>query len=168
MRAYPTRPSTYQVGLGAGRPIKVGANHFFTPHVGFQYIHVDSESYTETGAGVLNLTVNPDDVDIALGIVGARYHFNMQTADGIVTPEVRASLLYDFAGDEAQATSTFAGGGAAFNLTGTDVEELGGSLGLGLTYTSEDGSFSLGADYDAELRSDFVGHTARIEIKFHF
>ena len=87
---------------------------------------------------------------------------------GILTPEIRASLLYDFASDEAQATSTFAGGGAAFNLTGTNVAELGGSVGLGLTYARKDGLFTLGADYDAEFKDDFIGQTARLELKFHF
>ena len=107
-------------------------------------------------------------IDIALGIVGARYHFNAPTEKGIVTPEIRGSLLYDFAGDEAQSTSTFTGGGASFQVAGADVAELGGSLGAGLSYTTHDGRVTLGADYDVELKEDFIGHAGRIEFRLHF
>lgn len=158
----------YMARIGTGRPIKVGSNSFLTPSVGFQYTHVANDSYTETGAGALNLTVNPEDIDIALGIVGARYHVNVPTEKGIVTPEIRGSVSYDFAGDEAQSTSTFTGGGAAFQVAGADVAELGGSIGAGLSYTTSDGRVTFGADYDAEFKADFLGHAGRIELKLHF
>ena len=158
----------YMARVGTGIPIEVGSNSFLTPHVGFQYTHVDSESFTETGAGALNLTVNPEDLDIALGIVGVRYHFNMPMEEGIMTPEIRGSVLYDFAGDEAQSSSTFTSGGAAFTTTGADVAELGWSFGAGLSYTTDDGRVTFGANYDAEFKEDFVGHAARIEFKLRF
>ena len=154
--------------IGAGMPIEMASNSFLTPHVGFQYTRVDSESFTETGAGAMNLTVNTEDLDVALGIVGARFHFNAPTETGTVTPEIRASLLYDFAGDEAQSSSTFTGGGAAFTTTGIDVAELGGSFGAGLSYTTDNGRITFGADYDAEFKADFVGHSGRVEFKLHF
>jgi outer membrane autotransporter protein len=158
----------FMAGVGAGIPIKVGSASFLTPHVGFSYTHVSSDSYTETGAGGLNLTVAPEDLTIALGIVGARYHVNMPTGDGILTPEFRGSVMYDLASDKAQSSSTFTGGGAAFTTTGADVASAAYSVGGGLSYTTADGGMSIGADYDAEVKSDFIGHAGRIELKVHF
>jgi len=43
-------------------PVEVESGHFITPTASFQYTLVDNETYTETGAGVLNLRVNQDNV----------------------------------------------------------------------------------------------------------
>jgi len=158
----------FMAGIGAGMPIKVGSASFLTPHVGFNYTHVSSDTYTETGAGGLSLTVAPEDLTIALGIVGARYHVNMPTGDGTLTPEFRGSVMYDVASDNAQSSSTFTGGGPTFTTTGADVASTAYSVGAGLSYTTADGAMSIGADYDAEVKSDFIGHAGRIELKVHF
>jgi len=158
----------YMASIDAGIPVMVGSNSFLTPHVGFQYTHMSSDSFTETGAGDLNLTVIPEDLDIALGIVGARYHFNMPSENGTLTPELRGSVMLDFASDEAQSSSTFAGGGAAFTTAGADVAELAWSFGAGLSYSTDDGGMTFGADYDAEIKDDFLGHSGKVEFKLHF
>jgi len=84
------------------------------------------------------------------------------------TPELRAAYLYDFIGDDFQSTSTFTGGGAAFDTNGSDVAQQSGSLGIGLTYEAEDGRLLISADYDAEVKSDFLGHSAALTARLKF
>lgn len=156
----------YMVSVGGGMPINVGGSTFVTPTAGLSYTHVTSDSYTETGAGNLNMTVNPDDVDAIVGRIGARFHTLLEQGEGTLIPEARLGVSYDFAGDEAAATGTYTGGGAAFATEGAEVEQLGGNIGLGLTFDS--GMWSVGANYDAEVKSGFVGHSASLEARFKF
>ena len=76
---------------------------------------------------------------MTLGVLGVRLHGVV----GNMIPELRASMQYDFASDEAEATATFAGGGSAFTTTGAEVEEFGYNLGLGVGWESDGASFSL-------------------------
>jgi hypothetical protein len=125
-----------------------------------------SDNYTETGGGGFNQIVNPEDVDVIVGSVGVKIHTKVKSGNGFVVPELRGGLNYDFAGDEAAASATYTGGGAAFTVTGAEVAQFGGSAGLGLTYIH--GAFSVAANYDAEIKEDFVSHSGTFEARFNF
>ena len=103
-------------------PRKFGANSFLTPTLAFDYTSVNYDIYTETGAGNLNLTVAQSDTSVAMTSAGVRLH--KVVGGGSFVPEIRAALQYDLAGDEAEASSTFAGGGAAFTTKGAKIEQF--------------------------------------------
>tara|TARA_Y100001934_G_scaffold256986_1_gene325577 strand:+ start:299 stop:5455 length:5157 start_codon:yes stop_codon:yes gene_type:complete len=159
----------YMVNIGAGMPIEVEKNHYITPSAQFQYTLVDNETYTESGAGALNLRVDQDQINVALGVLGMRYHTLNTGNNGTWTPELRAGITYDFAGDDGQSTSIFNGGGAAFQTTGADVVELGFRGGLGLSFTpAENHGLSVSANYDLWGKEDFVSHSANVSIRLDF
>ena len=157
----------YTVRVGGGTPM-VNGKHILTPKAAFQYTHVESGSFTETGAGVLNLVVAPEDLDMAVGIVGLDYHTSYAVTGGTMTPQFRTSVSYDFAADNADTVSRFTGVTATFTTQGVDGEELGGSLGAGLTYSRDDGSLGLSVDYDIDLKDNYVAHTGRMRAKVNF
>ena len=49
-----------------------------------------------------------------------------------------------------------------------DIAEFGGSVGTGLTFTTVDGRWDLNADYDADIKADYLGHTGRLEARYNF
>ena len=157
------------LNIGAGMPTQVAPNQFITPKASFQYTRVENETYSETGASALNLRVDQDTINVALAELGLRYHSNNSDDNGTWTPELRAGITYDFAGDDGQSTSVFNGGGAAFQTTGADVVELGyrGGLGLGFRPTSING-LSLSANYDVWAKEDFVSHSANLTARINF
>lgn len=157
----------YMLSVGGGIPFNVASDTFFTPTVGLAYTHVTSESYTETGAGNLNLIVDPDDVDAIIASIGGKLATTIKSGSHLYTPELRIGVSYDIAGDEATATGTYTGGGAAFTTTGTENEELAGNVGLGLTLEAGQG-VSLAANYDADIKDAFLGHSASLEVRFRF
>ena len=164
-----TSSDQFMINLGAGMPIKVGGGAYFTPDVGLNITHVVNQAYTETGAGSLNLRIDAEDITIAKVSAGGRYHANIKTADGTFIPELRARLLYDMAGDDGSSSSTFTGGGAAFNVNGLDVVEFATSVGAGMSYTpSFDEDVSLSVNYDAELKENFTGHSANFNLRYAF
>jgi outer membrane autotransporter protein len=164
-----TDSNQFMVNLSAGMPQQIEPGTFFTPSVGLNFTHVTNNNYTETGAGVLNLTVNPEDITIAKVSLGGRLHTSVKSPDGTLTPELRARVLYDMAGDDGSSTNTFTGGGAAFSVKGLDVVEFSTSVGAGVAYTpSFDAGMSLSVNYDAELKDTFTGHAANFTLKYAF
>jgi uncharacterized protein with beta-barrel porin domain len=157
------------INLNAGMPTQISPGTFFTPSVGLNITHVVNQAYTETGAGDLNLRVTPEDITIAKVSLGGRLHTSVSNKDGVFTPEVRARVLYDMAGDDGSSSNTFTGGGAAFSVNGLDVVEFATSVGAGLAYTpSFDTGMKLSVNYDAELKQNFTGHSANFTLKYAF
>ena len=157
----------YSINARAGIPLRISNEAFITPTAGLSWTHVEGATYTETGAGSLNLTVAQEDVDVATGFFGVRLHSVMNLGIGKwVMPDLRASIQYDFVGDEAQATSAFAGGGAGFTTEGTSVERLGVSVGAGVTLELDNLNFSV--LYGAGFKSGDISHTGAVrgEIRF--
>ena len=145
---------------------------YFTPTFGLNITHVANKEYTETGAGVLNLKVKPEDITIVKASLGGRLHTNVEGDDGIFVPELRAKLLYDFAGDDGSSTNTFTGGGAAFNVEGMDVAEFASSVGVGFAFApsgmEELDGMSFSVNYDAEFKSDFTGQSGNFNFRYAF
>ena len=140
----------------------------FTPNANFQLTSVTSDAFTETGAGVLNLVVAPEDLDMAVATLGVNWQSSFQTKGGTWTPQIRTSVSYDFAGDEADSVSRFTGQNTTFTTKGAEVEELGANIGAGLSLSGADGTWDLSADYDADIKSDFLAHTGRLRAKYNF
>ncbi|MCH2390120.1 MAG: autotransporter outer membrane beta-barrel domain-containing protein, partial [Nitrospinales bacterium] len=132
---------------------------------------VANKEYTETGAGVLNLKVNPEDITIAKASLGGRLHASVESSDGIFVPELRAKLMYDMAGDDGSSSNTFTGGGAAFQVEGMDVEEFAASVGVGFAFKPTDKEMegmTFSVNYDAEFKEDFTGQSGNFNFRYAF
>ena len=158
----------YSVTVAAGVPVHKGAVTI-TPKGGLFYSFADPSQYTETGAGGLNMTINPASTHVLEASLGASVAYEHQNSDGsLVTPEARAAALYEFLGDEGSATAKYSGSGATFKTQGLDPSKLGGTLGVGVGYTTQDGVWEVRADYDAEFRSGYVGHNGTLTGRINF
>ena len=143
--------------------------HVITPHAGFHYTHISGDTYTQASTlpGLRGL-IKIDSTDVALGILGVRYHTEIKAGNGSsIKPELRAGMSYDFASDEGRTTTTLPGT-APLSVKGADVAGLGGTVGLGLAFTSADSRWTLGAAYDADFKADYLGHTGQITAKLNF
>src|SRR5206468_3412082 len=71
------------IGLAAGYALR--------PVAGFDWLRLTEESYTESGAGSLSLTVDPKDLDTTVARFGARVFGRVSMgAQGVLLPELRA------------------------------------------------------------------------------
>jgi uncharacterized protein with beta-barrel porin domain len=64
------------------------------------------------------------------------------------------------------STSRYSGGGAAFTVTGAEVDRASLGLGFGLKYVTD--NVTVTASYDAELKDEYTAHTASIDLRFGF
>lgn len=161
--------SQLSVGISGGVPMELSSNVFITPNASLTWNNYDADTYTETG-GSLAQTVNSADVSNLTGTIGARIHAVYENFDNdgtVFIPELRVALIGDLVDDDATAMATFAGAGVtAYQVTGTDTDDVGALVGIGLGFDNADWSASL--NYDADLRSDFMSHTARAEFRWKF
>jgi outer membrane autotransporter protein len=158
----------FMMRVGGGVPLNMGSNSFVTPNASFQWTRVMNEKYTETGAGVLNQTVTPEDIDVGMLTAGLRLHKIIKTNDKFSwVPELRASVLYDVAGDDPTSTSNFAGG-ATLQTAGATTAQLGGAIGVGVTLLDTGSNMTISANYDADFKSDYLGHSGQLQAAWKF
>ena len=128
------------------------------PFASLQYIYLDEESFAESGAGGVSLLVDSRTTDSLVSELGLRLGRVFQTATGSLVPEVSLAWKYDFDIDDRDITASFAGSpGAAFTITGQDVDDHGAVFGAGLTFIHKSG-FSTSLEYNGELRGDYSAH----------
>jgi outer membrane autotransporter protein len=156
----------YTVSGDAGYVIKSGEFNV-TPLGSLVYSHMEIEKYTETGADSLNLTVNAQDYDLLQSGLGVKLDHPYTDNSGTYVPEVHFKWLYDFIGDKAATTATFAGGGSSFSTNGADPAQSSFNLGAGLTFYTK-GNITLSAVYDYETKADFDSHSGQATFRYNF
>ncbi len=160
------RGQQYSVLLDGGYTFKTKQVNI-TPLASLQYIHLHIQSYTETGADALNLSVASQDYDMLQSGLGAKFDRPFEVAYGTIIPEVHAKWLYDFIADKQATTSTFSGGGGSFATNGftpaRNALDVGGRLAL-----VTKGNWSFDANYDFEYKQDFTSHTGWADVRYSF
>jgi len=139
----------------------------FIPMVGLTYSHLNIDSYTESGADSLNLTVDSQEYDLLQSSLGVRVERPWTTSIGEFLPEVHARWMYDFIGDEAATTSTFTGGGSSFSTRGADPAQHSYNAGAGITFFATE-NITLSGVYDFEGKEDYTSHTGKGVIRFAY
>ncbi len=138
-----------------------------TPMASLNYTHLEIGSYTETNAGALSLNVASQGYDKVQSGLGMKVAYPMQEESGKWVPEAHFKWLYDFVGDKAGSTSTFTGGGVAFESVGLDPEQSTYNFGGGVTFYSK-GNISVTGVYDFEFANDYTSHTGQGVVRYTF
>jgi outer membrane autotransporter protein len=137
-----------------------------TPKVDATYTNIDNDSYTETGAGNLNLIVASSSNDILTARAGAEFTQHIVDGDAVTIPRFNIMAGYDLKNDGGKTSSTFTGGGSAFTTKGADPEKESLQLGFGVDHVSDDSTVSF--DLNADLRSDYDSMSGSLMFKSKF
>ena len=152
-----------------GRDFTSG-NYYFRPSASIDYLGMYEGSYTETGGGTgVDLNVEERDSSsfssTAMLTFGARY----ANADSWWSPHIQAGFRNEFSGGETETDVNFVGYDTpddVFTLRSQQMPGTGLIFGFGIAAGSGYSVFSF--DYDADLREDFIRHTARIVMRMVF
>ncbi|MBP7056330.1 MAG: autotransporter outer membrane beta-barrel domain-containing protein [Candidatus Omnitrophica bacterium] len=154
--------------IGTGYTFLIAKNVELTPLLSLQWTHLRLNSYTETEAGALGLSVGEQNYDQLLSGVGARIATPMKQNWGTLTPEVHGKWFYDFMGGQNMAvTSTFTGGGAAFNSTGFRAPMNSFNAGTKLTLDFKN-DITVTGDCDTQMMEDFFGIYGSVTVRYSF
>ncbi len=124
------------------------------PYLATQYVYVRQNSFTETGAGDLNLAVNGVDTNALRGFLGACASQAWRTDSGAMwVPELRAVWMHEFLNPDTTLTAVFAPiGGSSFATRGLNFGRDWAVLGAGTQYVVNS-NISLFANYDLLFNS---------------
>lgn len=154
------------VGLGLAKVYPVVGNGAITASLRGDYTRIKDNAYSESGAGLLNLSVKErvaEDTVISADVKWVK-PINEQTH-----LLVRAGLGYGLNNDALMLLSSFAGASSSvFATQGIRQDPLIGRLGLGITHVLEGGAEVIG-NYDLESRqSGFSNQTVSMKVRWTF
>jgi outer membrane autotransporter protein len=157
----------YLAKIGGGYPIQLG-KAILTPLASLTYVHLDQDGYTEkdranSGAA---LTVDSVQNDSLRSGLGAKVSLPLSQGALKTAVEARAIWNHEFADTNQDIAARFAGG-TSFTTNGISQARDSANLGLGVSLVSANGQ-SLSVNYDAEVKSDYVGHTAAVKFRYDF
>ncbi len=154
----------YHAKVGVGHDYQLSAMTL-TPMVGLQYARSTNASYTETGAGVLNLRVLGRSVDALTHDIGGRVTTEIQTPHGLVTPELKLAWTHDYINGAIPTSGLLAGVG--FATTTQRISANGARVNLAATLAHLSG-VQIRLAYEGDLRSNFQGHTGLLRASMPF
>ncbi|HNX68375.1 MAG TPA: autotransporter domain-containing protein [Candidatus Omnitrophota bacterium] len=139
-----------------------------TPFASLQYSYLNINKYKEDGAGALNLTVQGEGYNELLQALGTKFAYPFVSKKvGTFLPAVKAAWMYDYIGDQVETTASFAGGGNSFVSKGAKPAKSGLLLGGELAFLNK-GNMTLTANYDMELKDEFISNTYYGTARFDF
>ncbi len=125
------------------------------PFTGMQYMHLDQNGFTETGAGSLNLTTDGQTVDSVRNGIGARLSTETMWSNVLVVPTLSAQYQHEWGNGTQLISSSFSGVPTAqFITTGDRTGRDFGLFTLNATaYLTE--RFSLYGTVNAQVASRY-------------
>ena len=140
----------------------------FAPYVRGAYTNVQENGYTETlGGDGINLVVGDKKADSVRGSLGFTFDRDFPIFyDSFVEAEFRANYTRDIINDPFSLTADFVAGDTPFTVISNKRNPNRINMGFGIAH--KDSYSSVSVDYDTEISSDYMSHTAALTMRFRF
>jgi outer membrane autotransporter protein len=164
-----TAGNQYMVNLDGGYDQPVAKDLTVGPFAGLQYVHLDVNSFTESGAGAANLALNDQSVDSLRSRLGVRLELRKElNKHWTVASEVRLGWQHEFANNDRAIVARFSDSGlGSFAVRTTDPERDAALLGLGLNATYRE-TLTAFADYDVQAAQRYTEQIVKGGFKWSF
>ncbi|TIH12065.1 hypothetical protein D0S45_19190 [Marinifilum sp. JC120] len=129
-----------------------------------QFVYVNVDGYTETGAGDLSLKVDSSDEDSFIAALGAKANYVISDAHEL---NCFVDVGYDFLADQSSITAAYTGGGPAFITYGNTPEKVVYNGGVGYKFTMESGP-EFAMNYQLEARETSQSHVGTMSFRLPF
>ncbi|WP_218933539.1 autotransporter family protein [Rubripirellula lacrimiformis] len=156
--------------LERGLTLHSGKNTVWQPYGGLQYVYVNQDGFTESGAGALNLQVDSLDTHSLRSMLGTRVRRTLGDHgwQHFVTPEVRVAWMHEFLDTSTLVNSQFAGvGGSGFTNSGLDLGRDWVLAGAGLSFQLTD-RFDTRVDYNTQVNAHQDLHIGSGQINYRW
>ena len=118
------------VGTGVKYLMPIDMENTFIPSVRVDYTTVQSQAYSESGAGALNLSVAKQTYNTLIPSADMRIDHSL---DSKMVLSANAGAGYNTLNNQVSATSAYAGGGTTFATNGLQVSPWLYNAGVGVT-----------------------------------
>jgi T5SS/PEP-CTERM-associated repeat protein/autotransporter-associated beta strand protein len=152
-------------GVDLSKAIVLDQANTFIPTIRADYTRLRSQSYTELGAGALNLDVEASTVEVlTFGVDGRIVHALSPNAQ----LEAIVGVSYDAINDDGNLMAAYIGTpGQSFLTTGIDHSPWLARAGVGYTYSLDDG-MDVSIRYDAGWRNDYLSQSVSFKAAWSF
>lgn len=153
--------------LAVGKTFKVN-DIKLRPSASATYAAEYRESYTETGAGALNLDVDGNLFQRGIVQGGLEVSRDFAVTDHTnVTPSFRIGGEYVAGDNSGRQTARFAGSTDSFRTTGAAMDRASLLVGTGVATNIAD-NVKIGLDYDGKFNSTLTDHTVTASVKVNW
>jgi len=158
----------YGTNLEAGYPLWV-KSFTVTPFAGFGYDHIHQDSYTESGGGIYNLTVNGTDTNSYRSTLGTRMSKEYALNSGWkLEPTINLGWTHEFNNHLVPTqTEGFSDGSLSFAAPGVQVGRNAFDFGATADLVSAQ-SLTLSAGYQGEIRDHYTSNSGMLKARFTF
>lgn len=169
---FDAQPSAEWTGYHVASSARLGRNftagrYFFRPSVSVDYLSLFESSYEETGGGAgIDLIVDDRESSSMSATGMLTLGATFENPDSWWAPHVRLGYRNEFASDEVETLARFNGYNDTFTLRSEQMPGSGFIFGFGIGAGSGYSTFSFA--YDADVRDDFIRHTARLVMRLVF
>ncbi len=148
------------MATGEGQGGSLGENEQCT-----QDSYIDTDGYSENGAGAWNQKIKGYDVDSFVSRIGAKADYQFSSK---LVGELSGSYSHEFANQEVKIDSKFDRAGTSYRSTSGLVPDKDSFIiGAGLVGAINEKMVGF-VNYDLELKDDFVGHTTMVGLRCSF
>jgi uncharacterized protein with beta-barrel porin domain len=137
-----------------------------SPFAGLGYDSVNTQAFTEHGAGGLNLSVRSFNAESLRSTLGVKLSGKAELLGRRFGPYVSAAWRHEFLSQSRAITAQF-GTGGTFTTTTADVARDGAAVTAG-TSVELSRAWSSKLGYSGDYRSGFRAHTLTGDLKFRF
>lgn len=150
-----------------GYDLPVHERTVLTPAIGVDYMHLRTESFSESGAGDANLRLDSRTHDSLRLRIGATLSHVLEFDDTTIVPEIFAGWSYEFLDTDVDLRSRFAAGGPAFATRSEGVGRDSILVSGGLSAMAGT-AMTLFVRYEGEFQSDRTSHAVigGLDIRF--
>lgn len=148
--------------------IALSNNFMIMPRVGIQYGNQNDSAYTESGAGVHNLSIAARNSKGFSGTARVKLSKEFLVGNTHVIPSLLATVQKDFTRDKdkIKARYVWASGSSTETHTFNRGKSLGYNLGAGLGINHK--NVEILAEYNCHLKKKYVGHQGTLKLKLLF
>ncbi|RDD63712.1 choice-of-anchor F family protein [Ferruginivarius sediminum] len=163
-------------GRQIGGAVRAGYDFVFNdvvlgPSAKFQYLDVEVDDYTETGAGVLSMEVDENQESSQTLWIGGHASTPIDMGWGILRPDARLHWVSEFENGERAVTTNFTGGSLGFDtpVDGRDENYIRGGLTLTGEFDAGGTAMSVSLAYDGTFGNDDLSeHRGTLNVAAHF
>ena len=162
--------SQFSAKLALGSDFAVDYSMMMSPSLLFDYTHLATAAYTETGIGNAGLDVSSAGFNVLKLGFGVNTSWNLRNYDGsMLKPAVRLGYAYNLVNDRVETTSSFIGdpSGATFKTTGAAPSRSAFNIGGGVTYMTN-ANWDLSANYDYTYKVNYDAHAGTVRATARF
>ncbi len=140
--------------------------YFVRPSASLSYLNMNENAFIEQGSADIIQAIDSRQVDIGTATGMLEFGANFASNRAWMSPSIRVGYRNDFINGGIITTGRFVNGTTPFALTSDGIPASGILLGVTFASGSDFASFSF--DYDTDIRSGFIRHTARLVVRMIF